>query len=106
MSPIQRVTTDAGPIPRRGAAIAPLSFAQRRFWFLEHRAPGTPVHHLPIVARLTGTLDVTALADALRRVIERHEVLRTRFVLIEDEPMQHIEHEAPPMVECLDFSHE
>ncbi|GGU27517.1 condensation domain-containing protein [Lentzea flava] len=56
----------------------PLSFQQHRFWYLEQLSPGG-AYHLPIVLRLTGELRVDLLHEALQLVVDRHEVLRTRY---------------------------
>jgi hypothetical protein len=57
----------------------PVSFAQERLWFLEQLAPGA-AYHCPAAVRLTGALEVPALAAAWTAVIARHEGLRTTFV--------------------------
>jgi non-ribosomal peptide synthetase component F/acyl carrier protein len=65
-----------------------LSYAQQRLWFLEQLLPGGDSYHLPVAVRLRGALRVAALERALGEVVRRHEVLRTRFVLEDGQPVQ------------------
>ena len=76
------------PVPRRPGEGMPLSFAQRRLWFLDRLEPGSPAYHLPGAIRLSGPLDPAALERALAAVVGRHEALRTVFRREGDEPVQ------------------
>ncbi|MEV5873295.1 amino acid adenylation domain-containing protein [Streptomyces sp. NPDC052101] len=68
----------------------PLSFSQRRYWFL-HQLEGGETWNMSAAFRLTGSLDQDALAAAIRDVVERHEILRTTYVADDDgEPHQRI----------------
>ncbi|MCR6483860.1 non-ribosomal peptide synthase/polyketide synthase [Amycolatopsis sp. OK19-0408] len=82
-------TVDFEPIPVRPAgARTPLSPVQRGLWFAERLAPGSAEYLVPLVLRVGGDLDVGALASALSAVVARHEVLRSRFLEVDGEPVQ------------------
>jgi amino acid adenylation domain-containing protein len=76
------------PVPRDG--LLPLSYAQQRLWFLEQLETEAHPYNIPGAVRLSGQLDVNALELSLNEIIRRHEVLRTTFVVHENEPWQHI----------------
>ncbi|MDO3645793.1 non-ribosomal peptide synthetase [Nocardia mangyaensis] len=66
----------------------PLSPAQQRMWVLNQLDPDSSAYNIAIALRLTGTLDVNALRQALTDVITRQETLRTRYPADAEGPRQ------------------
>ncbi|WP_103349318.1 condensation domain-containing protein [Amycolatopsis sp. CA-128772] len=62
-------------LPRVGPL--PLSFGQEQLWYLDRLNPGSALYNIPHDLRLSGPLDETALAGAVRDLVGRHEILRT-----------------------------
>ncbi len=71
----------------------PLSFAQQRLWFLDQLQPGGTSYVVPVALRLGGRLDPESLRSAVWALIERHEVLRTHYVVDAGVPSQEIQAE-------------
>ncbi len=67
--------------------LIPLSFSQERIWFID-QLEGTVPYHMPTVLRLKGAVNVDALQQTLRAVVERHEVLRTLIKSQDGRPYQ------------------
>ncbi|MEU4744125.1 amino acid adenylation domain-containing protein, partial [Actinosynnema sp. NPDC023658] len=66
----------------------PMSYGQRRLWFLNRLEGADSPYKIPVALRLRGSLDVDALAAALHDVVERHESLRTVFPEHDGHPHQ------------------
>lgn len=73
-------------LPGTAAASAPLSYTQQVIWRTQSAHPAATFYNYPQVLQLDGSLNVTALAQALRYLTARHDVLRTRFALAGDTP--------------------
>ncbi len=78
----------AGAGESGGEASAPLSFAQRRLWFLDRMTPGLAVYNLPHPVRIEGVLDAAVLERALGEVVRRHDALRTTIQIVGGRPVQ------------------
>jgi hypothetical protein len=70
---------------------APLSYAQERMWFLNQLDPGNTMYSVVLATRWKGPLDHQALSATVTDILRRHEVLRTRFPLLEEGPVQVVE---------------
>ena len=77
----------------------PLSFTQRRLWFLEQWQPGAHVYNVPLLFRVHGLLNIAALELSLNAVVQRHESLRTTFHMHVGKPIQRAsDHSSVPML--------
>ncbi|MET9567055.1 amino acid adenylation domain-containing protein [Streptomyces tauricus] len=81
-----RPAVTPGPRPER----LPLSYAQRRLWFVDRLEGAGSLYNIPLVLRLTGRLDTGALRAALTDLVARQESLRTRFPQDEGDPYQDV----------------
>ncbi|MEM8720136.1 MAG: amino acid adenylation domain-containing protein [Cyanobacteria bacterium P01_G01_bin.39] len=79
-------------IPRRlKSGNIPLSPAQGRLWYLEQLSDRNASYNMFLAVEMQGEVQVSILEQALAEIIRRHEVLRTRFELVDDVPVQIIE---------------
>ncbi len=69
--------------------LVPLSYAQERLWFID-RMSGSLEYHMPIVQAFSAALDVEILDASLKKILERHEVLRTLILEDKGRPFQKV----------------
>jgi amino acid adenylation domain-containing protein len=66
----------------------PVSFAQRRLWFLDQLEPGNSAYHLGAAHRICASIDVQAMTDAVNDVVRHQSALRTVIGQVDSEPVQ------------------
>ena len=96
LAPIERVAVPG--------AWLPLSFAQQRLWLVHQMATESRVYHQGLGFRLTGELDPEALRRAVRELVRRHAVFRTRFVDRDGMPGQVIDPPREVALPVIDLS--
>ncbi|HYF35761.1 MAG TPA: amino acid adenylation domain-containing protein, partial [Prosthecobacter sp.] len=68
----------------------PLSFAQKRLWFLHQLESSTSIYNISKAVNITGPLNYGALEESINLIVARHEALRTRFPAPGGEPVQDV----------------
>ena len=66
--------------PVERTELMPMSFSQKRMWFMDKLRENNIAYNLPFALKIQGALDVDAAAKAFESMIARHEVLRTVYV--------------------------
>lgn len=77
--------------PREDVRLFPTSIDQERLWFIEQLQPGNSAYNIFSASRIKGPLDATLMERVVNELIARHEVLRTTFTVVDDQPMQLIQ---------------
>ena len=89
--------------PRSREQPLPLSFAQQRLWFLNQLEGEKCVYNVPFFWQLNGFLNISALEQAIREIVQRHEVLRTTFSVVDGSPIQVIHAHPQLTIQVLDW---
>ena len=83
----------------------PLSFGQERLWQVEQLHTSTAVHNLRAVFRLTGPLNSQVLHRSIQAIVDRHDILRTRFPAVNGEPVAVVEPQYAIELPIVDLTH-
>lgn len=68
----------------------PLSSAQKRLYVLQKTEGDVVNYNLPIILKLEGNLNIEKLKEVFRKLVQRHEMLRTSFIVVSGEVMQKV----------------
>ncbi|NIM15652.1 MAG: hypothetical protein GTO45_26995 [Candidatus Aminicenantes bacterium] len=79
-----------------------LSSAQERFYLLHHMDSETQSYNMTGLMIMEGELNKQQFEEAFRKLIERHESLRTSFEMKDNETVQRIHHEVPFEIDYFD----
>ncbi|MDA0638828.1 condensation domain-containing protein, partial [Nonomuraea sp. MCN248] len=86
-----------------GTYVFPASYAQERLWFLARLDPDVPAHHVNGVFELSGPSDPERCLTVLRRVVARHETLRTSLTVEDGDLVQVVQVDLPVTLPCTDL---
>lgn len=79
------------PIPRaEEKELYYMSSAQRRTYLVQQLDPSSVAYNMVQNMRLIGEVNPEGIQAALQQMTERHEILRTVFLMVDGEPMQKI----------------
>ncbi|NDR59014.1 condensation domain-containing protein [Aliiruegeria sabulilitoris] len=68
----------------------PVTTTQQRCWFLDQIEPGNPALNIAVRWELRGRVSNDSVQRAFQLVTDRHEILRTRFLDRDGEPVQQV----------------
>ena len=81
----------------------PLSFAQQRLWLLSQLEGSSEAGNISGAVRLSGSLNVTALEQAIIEIVQRHTILRTSFSISPGHTVQIIGDAPSSLLKILDW---
>lgn len=80
----------------------PVSHAQRRLWLIEKIGVKRAAYNIPAAIWLPAGVSAANLQVAIDTLVARHEVLRTRFLEQDDEPVQVVEESVDCRLSVMD----
>jgi amino acid adenylation domain-containing protein len=89
--------------PRSENAKLFLSFAQERIWFLNQLEGESAAYNIPLAWRIKGQLSINILELALKEIVRRHEILRTKFISENGSPVQVVVSNIPNILSVVDL---
>jgi amino acid adenylation domain-containing protein len=82
----------------------PLMPGQKALWVASLLSPANPAYNVPLVTAIQGRVDAEILGQALRGVIERHDLLRAAFSFDGENPVHSIAASVPVPLRVIDLT--
>ena len=99
----RKSASHSGSIPKVTREQYPLSSTQKSLYFLYLSAPKEPFYNMSVTYQLTGELNELALKQTLEEIIDRHDALKTKFVLMKGEAFQTVPEENQLEIKQVDL---
>ena len=80
----------------------PLSMSQSAIWMLYQFAPNSPVYNTTFCAKLNDNTDIDLLEKAYQNTVNRHDMLRSRFLDSDDGSVQQVMHSSQVSIGLVD----
>ncbi|MFN5005497.1 MAG: amino acid adenylation domain-containing protein [Bacteroidota bacterium] len=80
-------------LPIHHAGPYELSRAQKRLWIIQRLGDALSSYNMAAAYELTGAVDIEPLEKAFHDLVNRHEILRTNVIVVNDEPYQQVQPE-------------
>jgi len=81
----------------------PISSQEQRLWFLHTQEGSGNAYNMDAAFRIEGPLDASALAAALKLIVQRHETLRTAYTVLDGKPYRAVMKACSPEPVFLDL---
>lgn len=88
-----------------GVQSFPLSFSQERLWFMYQWEPESPSYNVACVFNISMELHIDHLHQAINKLVERHEILRTTYKVVGEDTVQVIHPYDSISLEILNLEH-
>ena len=90
LSDAEKKARIAALLKKKNQQIHPLSFSQKRLWFIDQFDPNNAVYNIVAAVKLRGDLNAGYLEQSIQQVIERHQVLRSVFQTLDGKAVVNI----------------
>lgn len=102
--PLHTDTPAVTPVGSKGDYLAPVSNEQRRLWYLAQKSPDDTSYVMAYRLTLSGPLMSDTVEAALRDLVARHEILRSRVIAKDGVPVLYVSQATDLRLETRELS--